>query len=343
MRARNVPRGLAVFLYVSLLAAAGPAHGQGPGAGGRPATVPPFAHPRQPIWIANACHQQWAVGSNFFGREMERTCENFHKNSFDANIDYILGVISDPVEGIAAAQPALDKQRMRYVILCGRPPFPERESVDCAQLHEQYGDAALLPEWPVYQAVIKPYVLEDTEHVQTLVDEAYIHLLSAQKVMQWKLGTLVGCTGFAKVFNYLARSIPLEVRYVATVSVDNYRNVCGCPDPGSSCEGNSPGGFFRSGHQDAAIRMPNGRWRMLNTARPDLEWTRDFNSQEVVEATSPSAFVGRHVDFGFGFSLFVTAVEDPDFLDDLGLDAPFVLERLYASGTRTDLICRFNP
>ena len=80
---------------------------------------------------------------------------------------------------------------------------------------------------------------------------------------------------------------------------------------------------------------------MVNT--PYVEWTLDFNAQEIVEANQPGEFVGRYLDFGFGYALYVTAVEGPRFFDDLGLDEPFVLNHLYASGTRTDPVCRFNP
>jgi hypothetical protein len=246
------------------------------------------------------------------------------------------------VNGIGAA--GLDRERLKYIILCGLPPFPTRTTIDCNAKLALYGRADELPEWLVYTAVIRPYVLEQTESIQNAVNEAYIHMLPATKIMQFKLVGIIGCTGIAKVFNYLVRSLPLETRYVATVSVADYRDKCGCTAVlGASCEGNVPSDFFRSGHQVAALRIPNGKWRMLNTAAAELEWTRDYNTGQVIEVSSPSEFVERYVDFGSDGPNFVVAVEEPFFLDDLGLEVPFVLEHLYASGKRTDPICRFDP
>jgi len=297
----------------------------------------------QPLWVTNACQQQRFIGFNFFGAEMERICREFHRRPFDTNIEDVLHVISDPVNGIVDT--ALDRERMKYIILCGLPPFPSRSTIDCNAKFALYGRADELPEWSVYTAVIRPYVLEQTESIQNAVNEAYIHMLPATKIMQFKLaGGLVGCTGFAKVFNYLVRSLPIETRYVATVSVADYRDKCGCTAVlGASCEGNVPRDIFRSGHQVAALHLPNGKWRMLNTAASELEWTRDYNTGQVIEVSSPSEFVERYVAFGSAGPNFVVAVEEPFFLDDLGLEAPFVLEHLYASGKRTDPLCRFDP
>lgn len=297
-------------------------------------------------WITNACAQRQTIGNNDFGVGLENICNNFSKNTFEANLGAILGVMNNPNTGIGIRN--LSRDRMRFIIMCGRgPSFPNMTSygynctTNASALNATPTNVEGWYEWFVYQSLIKRFLVANTGEEKKLIDRHYIHMLEAQDIMRFKLASLVGCTGIAKTFIYLVRSVGIKAQYVATVDSEDYKATCNCVS--SSCIGKTPVKSFSKGHQVVAVQMLNKMWRIVDSSSGQLRFANRYGYNMPIEVSSPGQLQKQFISFSNGTRSMVVAVEGTEYLDNLGLNQPGILENLYASGTRSNSTCQFNP
>lgn len=308
-----------------------------------------------PLWVVNACSQRAIVGENHFGNGVENLCKNWHKNSFDANMGQLLAEIFDPNEGIDSQVPGygrkVDREYMRFVILCGLgPSYPLILGYNCSAQASQLGiaDASLLPEWKIYERFLRPHVTEP----RSKFEQSYIHGLTAEQIMRFRLLPLAGCTGAAKVFAHLVRSLGFHARYVATFRVNDYRSACGCQGNVSCLGRMRSSGITINGHQVVAIVYPEtGKWRLLNTSVGyTLAWAKDFYTKAIIEVDAPEQLTKRYVDFGAldentqqPIRFMVSAVEYDLAYFHMAIDSHDGLMNVYSSGNSADASCKFDP
>lgn len=144
------------------------------------------------------------------------------------------------------------------------------------------------------------------------------HMFTAQNVIKYHLGQLAGCTGASRVFLYYARKpeYHLDVKYVVSEQQGNY--VSACSKPGTERDDT----VTINGHQVVAVKLSNGKWRILNTSQPTITYATYYegpDKDKIVEVddinsikpTKDKQFKVKYGDM-VGFPFIVAAVLDDD-------------------------------
>ncbi len=169
------------------------------------------------------------------------------------------------------------------------------------------------------------------------------HLFTAENVIKYHLVKLAGCTGAARVFLYYARKpeYNLDVKYVVSEQQGNY--VSACSKPGTERDDT----VTINGHQVVAVKLSNGKWRILNTSRPTITYATYFEGPdkdktveiEDVNSIKPTKDKQFKVKYGdmVGFPFIVAAV-----LDDDNVYSHKTLMNYSVSGNSSSDVCSWS-
>ncbi|MCB9062815.1 MAG: hypothetical protein H6622_14935 [Halobacteriovoraceae bacterium] len=251
-------------------------------------------------------------------------------------------------------------------------------------LHERDGlnsNIYTSAEWKVYEHFLKMKLpVNPTLEDINILKSDFIHSFTAKELAKNTLTSRVrdfaGCTGDARLFEYIAGKYELETYYVTTAIVTDYKAAC--PRIGQpridDVNGDGSVPHHMNGHQVVAVKGEDGFWRLLNTSvtpkgSESLDYAVeyilvrdgkvDINNvpyDKVLKHKELDKLIGKIVTFPAAYRMMLNEKQRPsdeqnriihvNLITSIGKDDVFTHNKLmnkYASGSISSKMCAFNP